>query len=463
MKSEKIHTRNNEQGMALVFAVIISLVLAVLGLGLTMFSLTEFSSGREYESNIRAFAIADGGFNLTKASLAEQDLTDLLETDTAVPEYVNSEAASSGKAPYRNPIYPLDARNIDYFDPPSPLGYINVPGMLTPPSGTPLGSGHFFARISDNDDGDDDDTFDSDFTVFLRVVGVHPAPIGEMYAHGGYARNSVSIIEGMVKRDTSFDLGSPLSLAGPDINVRMNGNSFDIVGDENHPGVSVFYDDEGSGDASQAAQSVYDSMKKNQKKNIVGAEGDFGPYPEPSIRDDTDQIRNSSNPDARNVLNPNFLYNFTRAVSGMADSLYSGDVHLAGGGIELGTQDNPAITYVEGDLKLSGSGSGYGILVVTGSFDYRGAFDFDGLVMVVGEGEVDISGANKDITGGMLVAKLEESGTGHEFGVPDVSISGNSGFIFDSSAISLALNLFPMKTTMWREITPDIEPPNAGN
>ncbi len=456
------HTKS-EKGMALIFAIIISLFLTVLGLGLTMFSLTEFSAGREYESHQRAFAIADGGYNLMKGTLQGQDLTTLLTTSTDIPEYINSAAAAGGIPPYRNPVYPLDARNIDYLNPPEPIGTISIPGLLTPPSGAILGPGYFFARISDNDDGDSDDTLDSDYTVYLRVVGVHRAPLSEITSHGGFVKNSVSIIETMVKRDTSFNLGSPLSIAGPDIDIRISGNSFDIAGDEEHPGVSVFYDDEAGGDGDQAAQSVYDSMNnKNQKKNIVGAEGDYGAYPEPSIRDDTDLIRNSPDPDARNVLNPNFLYNFTRAVASTADYSYSGDTHLAGR-TELGTESSPAITFVDGDLKLSGSGSGHGVLIVTGEMDYSGAFDFNGLVMVIGEGEVDISGANKDITGGMLIAKLEESVGGYGFGVPNVRISGNSGFFFDSTSISMAMSMFPMKTVMWREITPDIEPVAAGN
>jgi len=267
----------------------------------------------------------------------------------------------------------------------------------------------------------------------------------------------------MVKRDTSFNLGAPLSIAGPDVDMRINGTAFDIVGDEDHPGVSVFYDDESGGDGATASQAVYDSMNNpNQGKQIVGAEGDYGPHPEPSIRDDTDLIRNSGDPDARNVLNPNFLYNFTQSIASLADYRYSGNTHLSGR-TELGTEGSPAITFVDGDLKLSGSGSGYGILVVTGTMDYSGAFDFDGLVLIIGEGSVDIRGANKDITGGMLIANLEESGGEHVFGVPDIWLRGNSGFFFDSTSIRMALGLLPLKTLMWREITPDIEPAMAGS
>jgi hypothetical protein len=454
--------KQNEKGMALLFAIIISLFVTVLGLGLTMFSLTEFSSGREYESHLRAFAIADGGYNITKGSLRGQDLTTILTAYTNVPEYVDSEAVSGSTPPYRNPIYPIDARNVDYRNPPQPVGTIRVPGLLTPASGTALGTGYFFARVSDNADGDGDLNFDSDYSVFLRVIGVNPAPLAEITSHGGFVKNAVTVIETMVKRDTSFDLGAPLSIVGPDVNIRIQGTAFSIIGDDEHPGVSVLYDNPDS-NAADAAQSVYDSLNKNAMDNITGVEGDFGPNPAPSIRDDTETVLNNPDPNAQNVMDPNFLANFIESLEGIADESYDGDTHFAGG-TEFGTEDNPAITYIDGDVHLSGNGSGFGILVITGALRYTGAFDYNGLVMVIGEGDADLRGANKDITGGMIVANLEDDGSGgYQFGTPTIGLYGNSHFLFDSTSISLAMSMLPMHTTMWREITPDIEPIVASN
>lgn len=457
-----INKNQTEKGMALLFAIIISLFVTVLGLGLTMFSITEYTAAREYESHQQAFAIADGAYNMVKGSLRGQDLTTLLSTYTNVPEYIDSTATSGGVPHYRNPIYPIDARNIDFQNPPQPVGTIRVPGMLTPASGTLLGTGYFFARVSDNTDGDGDTAFDSDYSVFLRVIGVSPAPMAEITSHGGFAKNAVSVIETMVKRDTSFNLGAPLSIPGPDVNIRIQGTAFSITGDDEHPGVSVFYDNPDD-NASDAAQSVYDSLNRNARDNITGAEGDFGESPAPSIKDDTDTIRNNPDPNAQNVLDPNFLGNFVESMASFADDYYDGDTHFAGG-TEFGTESNPAITYIDGDVHLSGNGSGYGILVITGALRYTGAFDYNGLVLVVGEGDADLRGANKDITGGMLIAKLDDDGNGgYEYGVPTVGIYGNSHFLFDSTSINLAISMLPMQTTMWREITPDIEPVMASN
>jgi len=173
----------DEKGMALVFAVILSLFLLVLGLGLTMFSITNYSTGRETESHLQAFVIADGGYNMMKGSLRGQDLTTLLSANTNLPVYIESETGSVIIQLYRNPIFPIDARNIDFQNPPQPVRTISVPGIMTPVSGTPLGAGYFFARVSDNNDGDGDTTFDSDYSVFLRVIGIHPAPVSDIGSH----------------------------------------------------------------------------------------------------------------------------------------------------------------------------------------------------------------------------------------------------------------------------------------
>ncbi len=97
--------------------------------------------------------------------------------------------------------------------------------------------------------------------------------------------------------------------------------------------------------------------------------------------------------------------------------------------------------------------------MVKGNLIYEGAFDFDGVVLVLGEGNVTLSGANKTITGGLLIARIEDEGAGnYSVGVPTLSLSGNSDFVFSGDSIRLAVSLLPMKVTSMREITPELEP-----
>jgi hypothetical protein len=192
---------------------------------------------------------------------------------------------------------------------------------------------------------------------------------------------------------------------------------------------------------------------------LVGAEGDSGPDG-PSIRDDTDLVRNSSNPDARNIFDPEYMATFIERVSAAADVVYQDGETLSGGSVVLGTEDNPQITVGLGDLALAGNGTGSGILIVKGHLEYSGAFDFNGLILVVGDGSVNISGANKSIIGGMYLAQLLEDGNGnHTFGTPAFTLSGRTNFYFRGDSIRLAMNLLPFRKLAWREITQEMMPP----
>jgi hypothetical protein len=152
------------------------------------------------------------------------------------------------------------------------------------------------------------------------------------------------------------------------------------------------------------------------------------------------------------------MLNFIMRATSVADILYNGDTHLSGNGISLGTVDEPLVTVVNGDLDLSGGGSGAGLLVVTGRLDYSGSFDYQGMILVVGEGEADFGGANKSVIGGLYVARIENNGGTPSFGEPSFTLGGNSNFYYSSSMIDLANTLLPLTTVSWREITPDIEP-----
>lgn len=92
--------------------------------------------------------------------------------------------------------------------------------------------------------------------------------------------------------------------------------------------------------------------------------------------------------------------------------------------------------------------------------DFTGGYDYRGLILVVGKGEFDLGGSSVGILGSMFLAKTIDNGDGtYSYGVPSLTIVGNSGFYYQASAIELALDLTPMKTIVWREITRAVEPP----
>jgi hypothetical protein len=68
----------------------------------------------------------------------------------------------------------------------------------------------------------------------------------------------------------------------------------------------------------------------------------------------------------------------------------------------FGTDANPKITYITGDAVLSG---GAGVLVVTGTLTFNGNTNFDGLIMVIGQGVMNVKGGGGgQVNGEVLIA-----------------------------------------------------------
>jgi hypothetical protein len=74
----------------------------------------------------------------------------------------------------------------------------------------------------------------------------------------------------------------------------------------------------------------------------------------------------------------------------------------------LGTVDNPMITFVENDLTLQGQASGAGILVVEGSYGTGGTPQFNGLVIVLGDTFGISGGGNGGLNGALILAPMDE-------------------------------------------------------
>jgi len=122
-----------------------------------------------------------------------------------------------------------------------------------------------------------------------------------------------------------------------------------------------------------------------------------------------------------------------------------------------GTLAVPQIIYVNGDLTLHGNITGYGILVVTGTFDAGGNVGWNGLVLVVGKGIFNGNGGgNNSYNGAVLVAKTRDN-SGNllgSIGAPTFNFSGGggNGFNYSSGCINTASNLSTYHDMAIREI-----------
>ncbi|HSE18218.1 MAG TPA: hypothetical protein VLB46_14270 [Pyrinomonadaceae bacterium] len=100
-------------------------------------------------------------------------------------------------------------------------------------------------------------------------------------------------------------------------------------------------------------------------------------------------------------------------------------------------------TFVDGDLTLGpGNPTGQGTLIVTGKLTLDGNFNFNGVIMVLGTGEVYRSGGGHgNIYGAIFVAKFPTIGLDtDQFGAPvfDTSGGGTSNIQYSSDAVDRA-------------------------
>jgi len=60
-------------------------------------------------------------------------------------------------------------------------------------------------------------------------------------------------------------------------------------------------------------------------------------------------------------------------------------------GTVLGTQSHPIITYCSGNVSLSGTAYGYGIMIINGAVSMSGNFTYHGIVIVYGQSSITCS------------------------------------------------------------------------
>lgn len=95
------------------------------------------------------------------------------------------------------------------------------------------------------------------------------------------------------------------------------------------------------------------------------------------------------------------------------------------------------ITFCDGDVSFTGSGGG--ILVVTGTLTLQGNFNFNGLILVTGAGGVVRQGAGTGtLQGNIVVAPYDPGNLASGFLPPsyDLSGGGNSTIIYNSSSLA---------------------------
>jgi Tfp pilus assembly protein PilX len=137
------------------------------------------------------------------------------------------------------------------------------------------------------------------------------------------------------------------------------------------------------------------NIPTNRRGNYTGTPPPSPAASTPSVVDETAQLTGL-------YANPATLNSLVAILANSADvSINCGIGTPCSGSPPYGTNANPQITYVNGDLS-AGATSGAGVLVVTGSLLISGHFSFNGLILVIGQGIMTVSGGGDGTIYGQL-------------------------------------------------------------
>ena len=117
---------------------------------------------------------------------------------------------------------------------------------------------------------------------------------------------------------------------------------------------------------------------------------------------------------------------------------------------------NPMVVVVNGNFNLHGYGTGYGLLVVTGTLDYDPDASWNGVILVIGRGIFTSTkhGAG-GISGAVFIAQTRDSGGNPLSDLGQSSFTqtgGGSGIQYSNNWVRATQALMPYQVLSFREI-----------
>jgi hypothetical protein len=481
--SQHPSTFRREEGIALLLAIIALSVFSLLALHVSLNATTEIRITDNFETRQQADAAARAGLNHARELIRGLQFNDVLRGPDGVGTSTYPSTAS-GRYAFRSWLSWSAARSLDILDPASSVSGLPDDGLfntgksgatngtiLVPATGValtapnPYGSGtvttaRYFLKVTDNDDGDGDPFTDSDGIVIVRSTAV--AQTIRETAGATVRSNSVAVYESQLMQMRAFNLSVPFVIEGDDVlpadSSMFNGNTFNIDGGLNPYGIGTI--DTNTSNTIYPADQIKAALDpKNQYDQIKGQ------CCTPALGD----ITASLSADQLALRDPNYLWNVAYTwMPKVADNVYQGNQAWTGTSQpDLGAYDplksasdlsqTPKITYVNGDLALSGGVEGGGILVVTGELKITGNLKWTGLIMLIGKGALNMHGGSASVDAGMFIASVQ-AGSPHTFGTPKMTVAGNGDFKIRPASVNMAVRAFPLTELSRRQVTSMADP-----
>src|SRR5579872_3469461 len=443
-----------EEGVALLLSLLVLVLISALAAALLFMAANESSIVSNQRSEATAWDAARAGLEEARGRISAGDTNYLgtnLPANTSHVLYILNPA--SGET-----VAPTDASNA-YFDSEyqtewgqpitsSTLTVTTVNSELQSllSAGTiPTVPAYKWVRItlkteaSANEDVNEDGALDSTSLLTFSASTDHQA-VGGSASQVVYRTTALASISGGTERILQYDLGpgfplppfpAALTMCGPD--ATYNGPSSNVWyangADQGSPPSSSL---EAIGTCNSSSTTDVDSgVPSDRTTHYTGASG---------LIPDVVNVSSSINPCFTSVTCLNSL---VTTLTGSASQVLTGPVSNP----NLGSDASPRITVVNGNLILSGTTIGAGILVVTGTLTTAGNTTFDGVILVIGQGQwVSNGGGNGVFNGGVVVSKTLDS-NGHPLstlGTPSVNWSGGggNGIYYNSSWVNETNNMF---------------------
>ena len=412
MRSQKpaLKNRSNEKGAALITAVLLSLLLLAAGGTLILTTTMTGITARDSTAEMQAYYAAEAGIarslEVLRGNVQASDTTtratfrNVLCSRSLWPTLNNTAVNVSADATTRFQVVTIiDPDHTESTDPTSTDQVNNCVTAAYKPD-----------------------------RLRVRVIGLGP-------------NNSRKNMEIVINRYTlQYDVNAVVTLpneSGTPISFALGGSNVTSTSGVDHSNPS------GDGiDAYSVSGNDY-----NTTNNVIDGclpDGTNCSGSGPNVTPGDPAILDGSN-------TPSFLQSVTKArdflygTDGMKNAAYKQGRYFANEAdakasvAGLGATD-PVLTFVDGDLTLGpGSPTGQGTLIVTGKLTLDGNFQFNGVIMVLGAGNVYRSGGGHgDIFGALFVAKFSDTDT--LFGAPtfDTSGGGTANIQYSSDAVDKA-------------------------
>lgn len=417
----------NERGVILAVSLMFMALLAAMGSVTVVMTRADIKVSNNYKNSEQAFFVAQAG-----VEHAREQLRAINAVSANKNSFSDELAASTGG----NAL--LD-------------GYVSGSDDLPLISSGTLAKGTYTVYLTNDITDGIFSTTDTNNTVTLTSVGTGP-------------NGSAAVIEMTVSTFAIFTPPSPVTLVGPGATFIGNeSNAKSLHGDDQcasdpigftRPVVTVSH----IADLPNVQANIAGSKPKRYfTRDSTGAE----------VTADTDPnlisatISSSTltvifNKYGVNLLDANDLNEMVQSIEKAADTVAAGGT--SSNSVYVCSPGDTKVVVVNGDFALIDNGAG--ILVVTGQLTFNGNIDFDGMIFVIGEGQMVRDGTGTGtIAGGVFVANtIGLDGIMYTaddtLGAPlfDTSGGGVSDLSYCSTAMEQALTDIPPRAVAFNHV-----------